>query len=201
MIILHLEWKISCHTFNYFSFLFILCWIDFDSTQHHFRVFLERSSSADSPRTYTTALFFPQAHNGPQCSHCWVPIFSGGPLPTSLCIKWRRAARPCSLWATVVKHWVTLQCCPTYRPTPDLTRQRRLADIQTLSQERWWRVTARPECCLMRLVPRVRTRAGTGTRYPVLTAITPKLLQSNDSCSRFFLSQDLEKHIISMVLI
>lgn len=80
-------------------------------------LFLVCSSWANSPQTYTTTLFS-QAHNGPQCSHCRVPLFSRGLLPTSSPIKWRRAGRPCSLWAAVVKLWLTLCCCPIYRVTP-----------------------------------------------------------------------------------
>lgn len=98
-----------------------------------FKVFPVCSSRSNSPQTHTTTPFFlPEAHNGPQCSHCSVPIFRGGLLPTSSSIKWRRAER-----SAVVKHWLTLHCCPARRTTPNLSEVDDWLPSK-LSQERWW---------------------------------------------------------------
>lgn len=115
-----------------------------------FKVFPASSSRSNSPQTHTTTPFFlPEAHNGPQCSHCSVPIFRSGLLPTSSSIKWRRAERP-----AVVKHWLTLHCCPARRATPNLS-----AGDDWLRSKLCRRNVG--GCVLMSLVPRVRTTQST----------------------------------------
>lgn len=116
-----------------------------------FNVFLVSSSRANSPQTYTTTLFS-QTHNGPQCSHCWVPIFSVGLPPTSSSIKRRRAERPSSFLSHCSETLIIPPLLSRWEGDPTPQWWRWLADIQTVSVE------GREWCCvLMRLVPRVRT--------------------------------------------
>lgn len=87
-------------------------------------------------------------HNGPLCSHSRVPIFNRGVLPTSSSIQWRRVKRACSLAEINPPSLSHLWCDPTPQGW------RRLADVQTVSQECFREAWC---CVLMSPVPRVRT--------------------------------------------
>lgn len=99
-----------------------------------FNVFLVSSSRANSPQTYTTTLFS-QTHNGPQCSHCWVPIFSVGLPPTSSSIKRRRAERPSSFLSHCSETLIIPPLLSRWEGDPTPQWWRWLADIQTVSVE------------------------------------------------------------------
>lgn len=92
--VLHPEWRVLIFIQTFYIFV---CWFSvkrsFPSFFHTVHYFAE-----DCCPTYSAAVIS-QAHNGSQCSHRWVPVFSSGPLPTGPPITWRQAVLLRSLWA------------------------------------------------------------------------------------------------------